>query len=163
MTPRVSGVEIERKFVVDEAPEELEPNGSSHIRQGYLAIGEDGAEVRLRDRDGERTLTAKQGRGRVRAEEEIELDEDAFERLWPLTEGARLEKRRHLIPADADLTIEIDVYANDLEGLVIAEIEFPSEDAAAGFRGPDWLGAEVTDDPRFKAQALAARGPPGAA
>jgi hypothetical protein len=47
--------------------------------------------VRLRERAGEATLTVNQGRGRTRVEEEIEVDEDAFERLWPLTEGQRLK------------------------------------------------------------------------
>lgn len=154
-----SGVEIERKFLVVEPPKELERCETSDIRQGYLVIGDDGAEVRLRERGDEMTLTVKRGTGQVRAEEEVELDPGAFKRLWPLTDGRRLEKRRHLVPHEG-LTIEIDVYAGELSGLVIAEVEFPNEAAADGFEPPTWLDRELTDDPRFSSQRLAAEGKP---
>ena len=50
-------------------------------------------------RKGDRLLlTAKRGSGLSREEAEIELDREPFERLWPLTEGRRLHKRRHVIP-----------------------------------------------------------------
>ena len=115
--------------------------------------------MRVRERDGETTLTVKQGAGRVRAEEEIELDRQSFERLWPLTEGQRVEKCRHRVDHD-DLTIEVDVYGGELEGLVIAEVEFANEDAADGFEPPTWLGRELTDDSRFSTQRLALEGKP---
>jgi adenylate cyclase len=155
-----SNVEIERKFVVEQPPQQLEDCRSDHIRQGYLVSGQGDTEVRLRDRDGERTLTVKQGRGRVRAEEEIGVQDDGFERLWPLTEGARLEKRRHAYPLNGDLTVEVDVYEGELEGLIIVEVEFPSEGAAEAFQPPNWFAAEVTDDARFSTQVLATEGRP---
>ena len=87
---------------------------------------------------------------------------ERFERLWPLTEGRRIEKTRYEIPADDGLTIELDVYDGALAGLVVAEIEFDSEQAADAFSGPDWLGREVTEDSRYKNQRLACEGaPPG--
>ena len=154
------GVEIERKFMVGEPPDDLDRCEASDIRQGYLSVGEDRTEVRLRERDSEATLTVKQGRGRTRAEEEIELDADAFRRLWRMTEGCRIEKTRHLVPAGAGLTIELDVYAGQLEGLMLAEVEFPSESAADDFEPPPWLGPELTDDPRYSSQRLAVEGKP---
>ena len=114
----------------------------------------------MRRRDDSATLTVKSGRGRVRVEEELEIEADRFERLWPLTEGRRIEKRRYEIPAGDGLTIELDVYAGDLDGLVTAEVEFGSEDAAEAFAAPDWLGPDVTDDPRYKNQRLAVDGAP---
>jgi adenylate cyclase len=63
-------------------------------------------------------------------EEEMEIDAERFTRLWPLTEGRRLEKTRYLIPGSGDLTIELDVYSGGLRGLMVAEVEFGSEDAA---------------------------------
>ena len=95
----------------------------------------------------------------MRAEEGVELDPDAFNRLWRLTEGRRLEKRRHLVP-HGELTIEVDVYAGELTGLVLAEVEFPDEDAAGEFEPPAWLGRELTGDSRFASQRLAAEGKP---
>jgi adenylate cyclase len=116
--------------------------------------------VRVRRRAGKAVLTAKAGTGRTRAEEEVAIDAGAFERLWPLTEGRRVEKVRHLIPAGDGLTIELDVYGGALAGLVVAEVEFPDEAAADAFVPPSWLGADVTDDERYKNHRLAVDGRP---
>ena len=153
-------MEIERKFLVRELPAELEQSRSTQIDQGYIAVANDGTEVRVRRRDGAAVLTVKSGGGRSRLEEEIAIDAERFERLWPLTEGRRLEKRRHLIPTETGLTIELDVYSGGLAGLMVAEVEFASEDAADAFEPPEWFGAEVTDDARFKNQKLACDGAP---
>ncbi len=154
------GPEIERKFLVAEVPGDLGRHPSESIAQGYIAV--DGpVEVRLRRRGGRALLTVKSGAGRVRVEEELELDDRRFESLWPLSEGRRVNKTRHRLPAaGGDLTIELDVYAGDLEGLVVAEVEFDSEAAADAFEPPDWFGAEVTDDPRYANRALAVDGVP---
>jgi adenylate cyclase len=156
-------VEIERKFLVREPPAELEQARSSRIKQGYIAIADDGTEVRVRRRDEASVLTVKSGSGRTRLEEEIAIDAERFARLWPLTEGRRLEKTRHLIPTNAGLTIELDVYSGVLAGLMVAEVEFGSEDAAEAFEPPEWFGDEVTDDARFKNQRLACEGAPAGA
>ena len=120
----------------------------------------DGTEVRVRRRVANAWLTVKSGGGRARVEEEIEIDGERFERLWPLTEGRRIEKTRYEIPVGDDLVIELDVYAGDLDGLVIAEVEFDSEEAAEAFAAPDWLGPDVTEDLRYKNQRLARDGAP---
>jgi adenylate cyclase len=154
------GIEIERKFLVPEAPGDLDRHPSTAIEQGYLAIADDGTEVRIRRRDGSATLTVKGGGGRSRIEEELEIDDERFESLWPLTEGRRIEKTRYEIPAGDGLTIELDVYGGALDGLVVAEVEFDSEDDADAFAGPEWLDREVTDDRRYKNQRLACDGLP---
>jgi adenylate cyclase len=123
-------------------------------------VAADGTEVRVRRRDANAWLTVKSGGGRARVEEEIQIDGERFERLWPLTEGRRIEKTRYEIPVGDDLVIELDVYAGDLDGLVIAEVEFDSEEAAEGFAAPDWLGPDVTEDVRYKNQRLARDGAP---
>jgi len=87
-------VEIERKFLVRESPGDLASHPAERIEQGYLALDADRAEVRVRRRAGRATLTVKQGTGLVRLEEEISIGRARFERLWPLTEGRRVEKRR---------------------------------------------------------------------
>ena len=153
----MSAVEVERKFVVPDPPD-LEGADSDEIEQGYLAIGAEG-EVRVRRKGDRLLLTAKRGEGLSRQEAEIELDRERFDRLWPLTEGRRLHKRRHVIPHDG-LEIEVDVYDGDLEGLVVAEIEFPSEEEAREFEPPGWLGEEVTGDHRYLNETLATEGAP---
>jgi CYTH domain-containing protein len=116
--------------------------------------------VRVRRRAGDATLTVKSGGGRSRAEEELAIEPERFERLWPLTEGRRIEKTRYEIALEGGPTVELDVYAGALAGLVVAEVEFGSEADADAFAGPPWLGREVTDDPRFKNQRLALEGAP---
>jgi CYTH domain-containing protein len=154
------GRELERKFVLSEIPFELSGYPASEIRQGYLAIGADGSEVRIRRRGERCSLTAKRGSGLARDEEELDLDDDEFDRLWPLTAGRRVEKTRYEIPADGDLVIELDIYAGELDGLITAEIEFGSDDQARRFATPDWLGAEVTENDAYKNRRLASDGKP---
>ena len=150
-------MEVERKFLVP-GPPDLADAESDEIEQGYLAIGSDG-EVRVRRKGESLVLTAKRGAGLSREEAEVEVDRRRFDELWPLTEGRRLHKRRYVIP-HGGLTIEVDVYEGDLEGLVVAEIEFSSEEEASAFEPPDWLGEEVTGDRRYLNETLATEGAP---
>jgi adenylate cyclase len=151
-------VEIERKFLISRAPDWLHRCDKERVEQGYLAIGEDGSEVRVR-RIGDRTvLTAKRGRGQRRLEEEIEIDAEHFDALWPLTEGRRLRKTRHYVTDG--YRVEVDVYSDQLEGLIVAEVEFDSEAASAEFEPPSWLGEEVTGDVRYANEHLATHGAP---
>jgi adenylate cyclase len=154
------GAEIERKFLPPRLPDDIERHPSAQVEQGYLAIGEDGVEVRIR-RSGDRRLLTVKGAGDMRrVEEEIEIDERRFQALWPLTAGRRVEKRRHRIDVGDGLVVELDVYGGALAGLLTAEVEFSSEDAARSFEPPDWLGPEVTADQRYKNRRLAIAGLP---
>jgi adenylate cyclase len=150
-------MEVERKFLV-EAPPDLGGAPADEIDQGYLAIGSAG-EVRVRRKGDRLLLTAKRGSGLSRQEAEIDLDRESFDELWSMTEGRRLKKRRHVLPL-GDLRIELDVYGGELEGLMVAEIEFPSEEEANGFDPPGWLGEEVTGDHRYLNETLATTGAP---
>jgi CYTH domain-containing protein len=150
-------MEVERKFLVEGEPV-LEGTEQRRIEQGYLALDpQRETEVRLRREADELLLTVKGGAGRSRTEVELPLDRDSFESLWPLTEGGRLSKVRHLIPLDG-LELELDVYGGSLEGLLIAEVEFPDQRAADSFRKPEWCGEEVTGDPSYLNQTLATQG-----
>ena len=153
--------EIERKFIVRELPPGLGEHRAEPIAQGYLATAPDGVEVRIRRRGDATLLTVKSGPAMVRVEEEIAIEADRFDALWPLTAGRRLDKVRHYVPLDGGLEAELDVYAGALEGLLTAEIEFPSEAAARAFVPPPWLGRDVTGDSAYANQTLALRGAPG--
>jgi CYTH domain-containing protein len=158
--PSPTGVEIERKFLPARVPDDL-PEGQ-RIEQGYLAVAADGVEVRVRRRAGRSTLTVKSGPARVRVEEELAIDDRRFEALWPLTEGRRIDKVRHVVPLGDGLTAELDVYEGAHAGLLVAEVEFPSAEASTRYAPPEWLGPEVTGDARYANQSLALDGPPGA-
>jgi CYTH domain-containing protein/CHAD domain-containing protein len=153
--------EIERKFLVATLPDAATMRAGTRIEQGYVAIGER-TEVRLRRAGGLMTLTAKRGKGETRAEHEISLYREQFEALWPLTEGRRLLKARHLIPlGEGDPVAELDVYEGALGGLATVEVEFTSAEEGRMFEPPDWFGAELTGDPAYANQSLAAHGLPG--
>jgi CYTH domain-containing protein len=154
----MAGVEIERKFLVEDLPADLDADESRPLRQGYVALDGD-TEVRVRDDAGTWWLTVKHGGGLQRVEEEVRLDARQGEALWSLTEGRRIEKVRHRM-ACGGAVLEVDVYAGDLRGLVVAEAEFDDEAAAASWAGPWWLGREVTDDGAYKNRALATEGRP---
>lgn len=153
--------EIERKFLIDRLPPRLQEQERVEIEQGYLAIDPE-AEVRLRRAGADCTLTVKRGAGESRKEYEVSLDPAQAEALWEACAGRRLRKRRYLVALDGDLRAELDVYAGELEGLRVVEVEFPSAERAAAFEPPDWFGRELTGDRRFANQALAVDGaPPG--
>jgi adenylate cyclase len=156
-----SPTEIERKFLVSELPPDLLAHPVVHVRQGYLAIGPDG-EVRVRDASGRHTLTVKSQGSLVRREHEISLVRKQFDRLWPATEGRRIEKWRYAVPLGA-VEASVDVYAGDLDGLVTVEVEFPSEQDAREFQAPGWFAAEVTEDPSYKNATLSVQGRPSSA
>ena len=154
-------LEIERKFLLDRVPPDLA--GGLPIEQGYVAIMDDGVEVRIRRHGDERTLTIKSGPAHVRVEEELGIDERRFDALWPLTDGRRIAKTRHRVPVGDAAVADLDVYHGAHDGLVVAEIEFPSVDDSERFDAPDWLGREVTGDARYANQWLAVHGLPDAA
>lgn len=153
--------EIERKFVIDQLPDDFDFNKYSNkeITQGYLEINPDGSEKRLRQKKDKYFLTEKSGSGKTRIENEKEISKEEFENLWPDTEGKRVEKTRYEIPHDEGI-IELDIYKGQLAGLISAEMEFKSEDESNKFTAPIWFGKEVTEDKRFKNQNLALKGIP---
>jgi adenylate cyclase len=150
-------LEIERKFLVEQVPPEVEIGSETEIAQGYLATGE--AQVRLRRQGNATLLTAKRGRGLARDEVEVTLASEPFEELWPLTEGRRLEKSRLTTTVDGR-TVEIDVYKGRLAGLIVAEVEFDDVEAARAFTPPPWFSRELSDDARYSNQRLAVEGLP---
>jgi adenylate cyclase len=157
-----AGTEIERKYRVASLPDGLLEGNGTPVVQRYLAVDGD-TQVRLRRRGERRLLTIKAGAGLTRAEEELELDEERFDRLWEIAAGREVRKMRHLVPLADGLVAEVDVYQGHLDGLLSAEVEFPSEAVAEVFVPPGWFGAEVTGDPSWSNVALAvAPGPPPA-
>lgn len=138
--------EIERKFLITgEAWREL-AKGTSY-RQGYLSTVKERT-VRVRTIDDKGFLTIKGITvGATRAEYEYEISAaDANEMLDDLCEQPIIEKNRYKVPLDG-FTWEIDEFGGVNDGLIVAEVELESEDQA--FNKPDWIGEEVTGDPRY--------------
>lgn len=152
-------VEIERKFLVQHLPD-LGRASRAVIRQGYLTQPTDSVEIRLRQKDETCFLTLKSDGETVRVERETEISQAQFETLWPETEGRRVEKERWTGGLPGGLSFELDLFSGALDTLRLVEVEFDAETAATAFAAPDWFGADVTQDKRFKNKALALDGVP---
>lgn len=140
------GVEIERKFLIDETKLPTLKNGYT-IKQGYIQTV-DHTTVRIRIRDKEAFLTIKgksQGASRLEFEYPIPLS-DAKEMLTNLCHASRVEKTRYLVEHGGH-TWEVDIFEGSNQGLIIAEIELESEDE--DFSLPEWVSEEVTQDKRY--------------
>ena len=151
-------LEIERKYLLSGLPEMPPGIRYDRLRQGYIQadLTNDASpfrEGRLRERvdeqgDRQWTHTIKTGVGLVRTEVETFIDAEAFAIGWELTAGARLSKRRYLVP-EGNLTWEIDAF-EDRE-LFLAEVELSSPDEAVAI--PPWLEPvlvrEVTDESAY--------------
>ena len=150
-------IEIERKFLLASDAWRAEVASYSDIRQAYLAVTDTNT-VRVRVTGAGAILTIKSAGPAIRrAEFEYSVSLGDAEALLTLRTGRLIEKRRHIVPNGA-LRWEIDVFSGDLAGLVIAEIELPSEDTT--FARPAWLGEEVTGDRRYANASLATHGLP---
>ena len=155
----IVNLEIERKFLVNSLPDDLDRDVGIKIRQGYIAF--DGStEVRVRSYGDHFFLTVKDGAGLTRREYEHEVNAQQFEAFWSFTAGKRLEKIRYLVPYGG-LTIEFDIYQEGLAPLQVAEVEFASEEESTKFVIPSYLGEEITTHSAYKNRKLAMHGLPG--
>lgn len=144
--------EIERKFLV--RSDAWRPDASKagvsgvRIRQGYLSTAATRS-VRVRTAGERATLNVKGNKVGPRATEfEYPIPfRDALQLLEELCRRPPIEKTRYDIPAPDGHIWEVDEFHGENTGLVVAEIELSHEDQA--FTRPDWLGEEVTEDPRY--------------
>ncbi|MFL5540056.1 MAG: CHAD domain-containing protein [Longimicrobiaceae bacterium] len=137
--------EIERKYLLKRMPaiRSLPEVELLEIDQGYIP-GERLAERVRRTRRGDEVKyyrTVKLGKGISRTEIEEETSERIFRRLWPLTKGKRVRKRRYRI-RDNGFTWEVDRFRD--RRLVLCEVELPTEDTHA--EPPKWLRREIVRD-----------------
>ncbi len=147
------GVEIERKFLVRDTAM-LAGQAGEYLSQGYLSHTPE-ATVRVRIA-GERAFLTVKGRneGARRAEFEYPVPVDDARDMLALCPAGRIEKTRYRLPVAA-FVWEVDVFHGDNDGLVVAEVELPDEQAPLTL--PAWAGEEVTDDPRYFNSALSQR------
>ena len=142
----IMGIEIEHKYLVkDDSYKRLSVSNST-IRQGFLSRNpERTVRVRVRDDQGFITIKGK-GDGAAHPEFEYEIPLDDAVRLLSLCEPPVIEKTRYIVMHDGNRW-EVDEFHGSLEGLVIAELEVPSEDYR--FSLPPFVGREVTGNPKY--------------
>ncbi|QRG08873.1 CYTH domain-containing protein [Xanthobacter dioxanivorans] len=144
-------LEIERKFLVTSGAWREGADACS-IRQGYLCLGVD-TTVRIRIAGAEAFITVKsktEGLSRAEFEYSIPLG-DAEMMLETLCARPLIEKTRYTAE-HAGKVWTIDVFAGENDGLVVAEVELNGPDEIVSL--PDWVGEEVTYDPRYRNSAL---------
>lgn len=152
-------MEIERKFTIKNLPDNLDSYDRHIISQAYLCAD---PVVRIRRSDDEYYMTYK-GKGlMVREEYNLPLSKEAFDHLLPKADGNVISKTRYLIPLespnftdgyilsnDESLTIELDVFDEPIAPLIMAEIEFPNEEAATHYIPESWFDSDVTNNPKY--------------
>lgn len=168
-------MEIERKYLIkkENIPFLLSGYPCHHIEQGYLCTD---PVIRIRKNNEDYILTCKSKGLMVREEYNLTLTPESYRHLKEKTDGRLIRKDRYVIPlldgypqassslsaSDqesvpeyyAELLIELDFFKADLEGLILAEVEFPDEEAANQFTPPFWFGEDVTYSSRYHNSTL---------
>lgn len=149
-------MEIERKFLIKKQnlPQNLETYPFHRIEQGYLCTA---PVVRIRKQDEDYFLTYKSKGLMTREEYNLPLTREAYEHLRNKADGIVLSKTRYLIPEKNGLTIELDVFHGVYEGLLLAEVEFSSEEEANAYLPPDWFGEDVTYSSKYHNSTLSCK------
>lgn len=143
-------MEIERKFLLKQLPENLSTYPYRQLEQGYLSTN---PVVRIRKDDDRYELTYKGKGAMVREEYNLPLTQSSYEHLKEKIDGRLIAKKRYLIPF-GDYTIELDIFEGDLAPLTLAEVEFSSEEEANAFTPPDWFAEDVTFSPLYHNSVL---------
>jgi len=177
-TEKENPMEIERKYLIQKEQIPLNPSDypCRHIEQGYLCTR---PVVRVRRDNDNYYLTYKSKGLMVREEYNLPLDAAAYGHLKTKIDGRLIIKERYVIPlgdtvetspsreeaymqgfqtaspnsptlpTNAGLSIELDFFKGDYEGLVLAEVEFPDEASANAFCPPAWFGEDVTYSTKY--------------
>ena len=138
------GTEIERKFRVKKGV--WRDKKATKYRQGYLSIVKERT-VRVRTIEDKGYLTIKGiSIGASRLEFEYEIPRQDADALLDICEKPLIEKNRYKVE-NGGFVWEVDEFFGENQGLIVAELELENEDQY--FPKPDWIGEEVTGDPRY--------------
>lgn len=139
-------LEIERKFLIEDDSFKTLSTKQIEISQGYLSQDKERT-VRVRIAGERAFITVKgENKGATRLEFEYEIPLDDARAMMSLCLPGVIEKTRYIVPRE-ELKWEVDVFHGALEGLILAEVELPHEHFKVDL--PDFIGAEVTGDPRY--------------
>jgi len=144
-------MEIERKYLIEAIPFSLEKYKCLLIEQGYLNTD---PVVRVRRQNDEYYLTYKSKGLMAREEYNLPLNAEAYAHLIQKSDGRIIRKKRYLIPYTDGHTIELDIFENEYEGLMLAEVEFDTVEAATAFIPPAWFGKDVTWSDKYHNSTL---------
>lgn len=144
-------MEIERKFLIKKLPDNLTSYNARKIEQAYLCTD---PVVRVRRDNDDYYLTYKSKGMIVREEYNLPLTKEAYRHLLAKADGNIITKTRYEIPEKDNLTIELDVFEGKFDGLLLAEVEFASEEEALGYIPPEWFGEDVSNSTKYHNSTL---------
>lgn len=144
-------MEIERKFLIKKLPDNLTSYKARKIEQAYLCTD---PVVRVRRDNDDYYLTYKSKGMIVREEYNLLLTKEAYGHLLAKADGNIITKTRYEIPEKDNLTIELDVFEGKFDGLLLAEVEFASEEEALGYIPPEWFGEDVSNSTKYHNSTL---------
>lgn len=144
-------MEIERKFLIKNLPDNLTSYKARKIEQAYLCTD---PVVRVRRDNDDYYLTYKSKGMIVREEFNLPLTKEAYGHLLAKADGNIITKTRYEIPEKDNLTIELDVFEGKFDGLLLAEVEFASEEEALGYIPPEWFGEDVSNSTKYHNSTL---------
>lgn len=145
-------MEIERKFLIKNIPDNLNSFNKREIEQAYLCSN---PVVRIRRDNDDYYLTYKSKGHIAREEYNLPLTKDAYEHLLGKADGIIISKNRYELPEKDGLTIELDEFLGEYKGLWLAEVEFESLEQAESYIPPDWFSDDVSMDKRYKNNQMA--------
>ncbi len=141
-------IELEKTYLAKYIPRDLEKMNSIEIADTYYPKEKAHPSLRLRQRGAVCEMTKKrrvdENDSSKQIESTIELDGDEYAALV-VAPGRRVVKRRYLFPF-AGRTAEVDVFLEDLSGLVLVDFEFDNESDKDSFVMPDFCLADVTEE-----------------
>ncbi len=160
----MDNMEIEKKYTLKKLPENLESYPCKIIEQAYLNTA---PVIRIRKTDNSYCLTYKGSGLMSREEYNLPLDEKSYRHLLAKADGNIISKKRFIIPIEnpqftdgfhpispPSLSIELDVFAPPFSPLVMAEVEFTSEEMANAFIPPEWFDEDVTYNAEYHNSAM---------
>ncbi len=140
-------IENELTFLINKLPDELERCSKKEIKQGYFSDIPSPLRIRSED-DKSFTLTKK---SKINEDDASRFDEttigikkEEFDILWPVCKK-KLSKTRYFYSLN-NLTAEIDVFHDKLEGFMMVEVEFENEESRMKFTPPGWFGKDITQE-----------------
>ena len=149
-------MEIERKYLVNKLPDDLEQFPHVEIEQGYLCTS---PTVRIRKMGDVFWLTVKEkvstdSSAIHNREEEFRLSREKYELLKTKCDGRMVVKTRYRIPVQSYMA-ELDIFHGHHEGLKVVEVEFPTTKESEQFQPPEWFGDDVSQLPQYRNSHLA--------
>ena len=143
-------MEIERKYLIKELPDNISDYDKNEISQGYLSVE---PVVRIRRMNDNYYLTIKSSGLISRIEVEKNITKDEFNELKQIVKGNLIEKTRYNIPYNG-YTLEIDEFHGLFEGLKYGEVEFPDVESSQNFTPPGYFLIDVTESPEYQNSSL---------